>query len=179
MPWLIEDDEFESVQRRLAGATHERMLREMLETLEAIGVETPVVLVLEDLHWSDPSTIDVLEAVAKRREPVRLLVLGTYRRGEAIAQDHPVHRLEQSLRSRGLCAQVALGGLADDALDEYAAAVLGGSAPAGLGGCCTSAPAATRCSRRRCSNRGSNRACSTRPQTSTASQSTSRRASAT
>ena len=133
MPWLLEDDELESVHRRLAGATHERMLREMLETLEAIGVETPVVLVLEDLHWSDPSTIDLLEAVAKRREPVRLLVLGTYRRGEAIAQDHPVHRLEQSLRSRGLCAQVALGGLAEDALDEYAAALLGGGSPAGLG----------------------------------------------
>lgn len=133
MPWLIEDDELESVQRRLTGATHERMLREMLETLEAIGAETTVALVLEDLHWSDPSTIDLLEAVAKRREPVRLLVLGTYRRGEAIAQDHPVHRLEQSLRSRGLCAQVALGGLAEDALDEYAAALLGGSAPAGLG----------------------------------------------
>jgi len=133
MPWLLEDDELESVHRRLAGATHERMLREMLETLEAIGVETPVVLVLEDLHWSDPSTIDLLEAVAKRREPVRLLVLGTYRRGEAIAQDHPVHRLEQSLRSRGLCTQVALGGLAEDALDEYAAALLGGGSPAGLG----------------------------------------------
>ena len=101
MPWLIEDDEFESVQRRLVGATHERMLREMLETLKAIGVETPIVLVLEDMHWSDPSTIDLLEAVAKRREPVRLLVLGTYRRGEAFAQDHPVHRLEQSLRLAG------------------------------------------------------------------------------
>jgi DNA-binding SARP family transcriptional activator/predicted ATPase len=133
MPWLIEDDELESVQRRLTGATHERMLREMLETLEAIGVETPVVLVLEDLHWSDPSTIDLLEAVAKRHEPVRLLVLGTYRRGEAIAQDHPVYRLEQSLRSRGLCAQVALGGLAEDALDDYATALLGAGAPAGLG----------------------------------------------
>src|SRR6266545_2241684 len=133
MPWLLEDDELESVHRRLAGATHERMLREMLETLEVIGVETPVVLVLEDLHWSDPSTIDLLEAVAKRHEPVRLLVLGTYRRGEAIAQDHPVHRLEQSLRSRGLCAQVALGGLAEDALDEYAAALLRGGSPAGLG----------------------------------------------
>jgi predicted ATPase len=62
-----------------------------------------------------------------------LLVLGTYRRGEAIAQDHPVHRLEQSLRSRGLCARIALGGLAEDALEEYAAALLGRSAPAGLG----------------------------------------------
>jgi DNA-binding SARP family transcriptional activator len=33
MPWLLSDDELEAVHRRLIGATHERMLREMLETL--------------------------------------------------------------------------------------------------------------------------------------------------
>ena len=61
MPWPVEDDEFESVQRRLVGATHERMLRAMLETLKAISIKTPIVLVLEDMHWSDPSTIDLAE----------------------------------------------------------------------------------------------------------------------
>ena len=82
MPWLLADDELEAVQRRLIGATQLRMLREMLETLEAISRELTLVLVLEDLHWSDPSTIDLLDALARRREPARLLVVGTYRRGE-------------------------------------------------------------------------------------------------
>ena len=111
MPWLLADDELEAVQRRLIGATHQRMLREMLETLEAISHELTLVLVLEDLHWSDPSTVDLLDALARRREPARLLVVGTYRRGDAVAQEHPVHRLARELRGRGLCTEIAVGPL--------------------------------------------------------------------
>jgi len=125
MPWLLDDDELEAVQRRLVGAPAQRMLREMVETLETISGEIPVVLVLEDLHWSDFSTIDLLNSVARRREPARLLVLGTYRRSDAVAQAHPVFRLGQELRGRGLCTEIAVGPLSQDALADYAAVRVG------------------------------------------------------
>ena len=67
MPWLLADDELEAVQGRLVGATPLRMLREIIETLELISQELTLVFVLEDLHWSDPSTIDLLDALARRR----------------------------------------------------------------------------------------------------------------
>ena len=41
--------------------------------------EQPLVLVLEDLHWSDAATLDLLAWLARRREPARLLLIGTYR----------------------------------------------------------------------------------------------------
>ena len=47
------------------------------EALDVLAAEMPLVLVLEDLHWSDTSTVEVLAYLAQRREPVRLLVLGT------------------------------------------------------------------------------------------------------
>ena len=100
MPWLLADDELDAVQRRLIGATPQRMLREMLETLEAISQDLTLVLVLEDLHWSDPSTVDLLDALARRREPARLLVVGTYRRGDAVLQEHPIHALARPLSFR-------------------------------------------------------------------------------
>jgi DNA-binding SARP family transcriptional activator len=125
MPWLLDDDELAAVQRRTVGATHARMLREMLETLEALSASTPLVLVLEDLHWADPSTIDLLDALARRDEPARLLVLGTFRRSDAVAAQHPIHRLAQSLRGRGLCADIAVGPLDSPAVGSYAAARLG------------------------------------------------------
>ena len=53
MPGLLGDAELEAVQRRVQGATRERMLRELAEALEALTAATPLVLVLEDLHWSD------------------------------------------------------------------------------------------------------------------------------
>ena len=125
MPWLLADDELEAVQRRLIGATPLRMLREMLETLEAISHELTLVLVLEDLHWSDPSTVDLLDALARRPEPARLLVVGTYRRGDAVAKEHPVHRLARDLRGRGLCTEIAVGPLSLEAVGDQLTARLG------------------------------------------------------
>ena len=130
MPWLLTDDELESVQRRMLGATHLRMLREMVETLEAISQEITLVLVLEDLHWSDLSTVDLLDAIARRSEPARLLVVGTYRRSDAVAHEHPVHRLGQELRSappvhrdRGRPAG------SRTAVEQYVSARVGASTP--------------------------------------------------
>jgi DNA-binding SARP family transcriptional activator len=119
MPWLLGDDELEAVQRRVVGATQARMLREMLEALEEISAATPLLLVLEDLHWSDPSTIDLLDALARRTERARLLVLGTYRRSDAVALQHPVFQLARSLRSRGLCVEIAVGPLGRGAVEDY------------------------------------------------------------
>ena len=76
MPGLVGDAELEAVQRRVQGATRERMLRELAEALEALTAETTLVLVLEDLHWSDYSTLDLVSLLAQRRTPARLLLLG-------------------------------------------------------------------------------------------------------
>jgi hypothetical protein len=47
--------------------TRERMLRELAEAVEVLTAERPLVLVLEDLHWSDMSTLEWLAYVARRR----------------------------------------------------------------------------------------------------------------
>jgi DNA-binding SARP family transcriptional activator len=125
MPWLLEDDELDAVSRRTIGASHSRMLREMLETLEAISQATPLVLVLEDLHWSDPSTIDLLDALARRTEQARLLVLGTFRPSDAVARQHPVNQLARSLLGRGSCAEIGVGPLDSSAIADYATERLG------------------------------------------------------
>ncbi len=69
MPALLDTAELEALQRRTHGATRERMLRELAEALEVITAERPLVLVLEDLHWSDVSTLDLLSMLARRQEP--------------------------------------------------------------------------------------------------------------
>jgi tetratricopeptide (TPR) repeat protein len=84
-------------QARGLGATPERMLREMADATEALAADRPLVLVLEDLHWSDPSTLDLIAAVARRREPARLLLIGTYRPSDVIARAHPLRAVTQDL----------------------------------------------------------------------------------
>jgi hypothetical protein len=56
LPSLLTDRDLEAVERRTHGATPERMLRELVEALEALSRREPLVLVLEDLHWSDASS---------------------------------------------------------------------------------------------------------------------------
>jgi hypothetical protein len=60
MPAVLAAADREAVQRRVAGSTRERMLREMPEAIEVFTAEHALVLVLEDLHWSDYSTLDLL-----------------------------------------------------------------------------------------------------------------------
>src|SRR5262245_23276859 len=111
MPGLITDAELETVQRRVQGATRERMLRELAEAVEVLTAERPLLLVLEDLQWSDDSTLDLLSSLAQRREEARLLMLGTYRPADVVAGVHPLASITRELRQHGQCAEVALAAL--------------------------------------------------------------------
>src|SRR5262249_8168674 len=55
MPWLLDSAEAAALRLALPGGRPERMLRELAVFLERITATTPLILVLEDLHWSDPS----------------------------------------------------------------------------------------------------------------------------
>lgn len=61
------------------GATPTHMLTELNRALNAIATKRPVMLVLEDLHLSDRATVELLAYLAKRRDPARLMIVGTYR----------------------------------------------------------------------------------------------------
>lgn len=119
MPWLIVDAERESLQREVIGATSERMMREMAEALEALTNETPLVLVLEDLHWSDYSTLDLVSYMARRRKPARLLLVATYRPVEVALSEHPLKGVKQELQARWQCEELPLEYLSQPAISEY------------------------------------------------------------
>jgi DNA-binding winged helix-turn-helix (wHTH) protein/tetratricopeptide (TPR) repeat protein len=82
LPGVLSDEDAEALRAVTLGATQERMLREIVEGIEQLCLPRPVVLVLEDLHWSDRPTLEVLAAVSRRTTPARLLVVATYRPGD-------------------------------------------------------------------------------------------------
>jgi predicted ATPase/DNA-binding winged helix-turn-helix (wHTH) protein len=97
MPGLVPPSAWESLQRTASGATQPRMLRELTEALDVLTTERPLVLVLEDLHWSDLSTLAWLAYVARRPDPARFLLLGTYRPVDAIVRTHPIRTVMMEL----------------------------------------------------------------------------------
>ncbi len=100
VPQLVSDAQLSEVSRRAAFGNESRQLRELSEALEAMCSEHPLVLVLEDLQWSDVATIDLLSLLGQRPERAKLLVLGTSRHAEIQRPDHPLNRVMRSLVAR-------------------------------------------------------------------------------
>jgi predicted ATPase len=121
MPTVVNASEWETLQRKVQGATRERMLREMAEAIDAITAEQPLILWLEDIHWSDASTLELLALLARRREPARLLIIGTYRPVDVIVQAHPLKAVKQELQLHGQCAELAVRLLSEEHIAEYLA----------------------------------------------------------
>jgi DNA-binding winged helix-turn-helix (wHTH) protein/predicted ATPase len=113
MPALLTSAELDALQRRIGGTPGERMMRELVEAIDALTAERPLVLWLEDLHWSDSSSLALLSALARRQEPARLLVVGTYRPLEVLGTGHPLDDLRRELRAHGLCDELNLGRLSE------------------------------------------------------------------
>jgi predicted ATPase len=95
------------------------MLRELAEALDVLTAEQPLVLVLEDLHWSDGATLEWLAYVARRRDPARLLVLGTYRPAEALVPAHPLRHLVRELQHHGRGVELRLDYLSVAGVTAY------------------------------------------------------------
>jgi DNA-binding winged helix-turn-helix (wHTH) protein/predicted ATPase len=119
LPGLLAPREAAALQQRLVGAVRDRMLRELTNAVEALAAHDTLVLAIEDLHWSDPSTLDWISNVAPRVDPAKLLVIATLRPTSEAEADGPVALLRESLRARRLASDIALTGLPTEAVAEF------------------------------------------------------------
>jgi len=88
----------------------------MLLVLDELGSEGPVVLALEDLHWADASTLDLLAFLAHGTARSRALLVGTYRTEEARTGE-ALHRLASSLVAARAATSLVLDPLDREAVE--------------------------------------------------------------
>jgi DNA-binding winged helix-turn-helix (wHTH) protein len=119
LPTLLSLDERKAYARRTQPVTSIRMIRELAEALEVLTAEHPLIMVLEDLHWSDTATLEWLSYVARRHDPARLLVLGTYRPVDVIVHPHPLRQQLTALRTHENGAEIVLDYLSEAAIAAY------------------------------------------------------------
>ena len=127
MPALWTRSERSALETR-GRATRERMMRELTLAIEAIASDAPLLLKLEDIHWSDTSTLDWLAHVARRPEPARLMVMATFRPADAAAAKVGLGGLVTELALHGRCREIALAPLGLTAIESYMEARLGDDA---------------------------------------------------
>jgi DNA-binding winged helix-turn-helix (wHTH) protein/tetratricopeptide (TPR) repeat protein len=117
-PSLVKSGEREALQREMVGATRERMVRELCDALEAITADRALILVVEDLHWADLSTLDVISTFARRQGSARVLLIATLR-PEIASPETALSRLRQDLAIRDLCSEINLEPFAAAEVSAY------------------------------------------------------------
>jgi tetratricopeptide (TPR) repeat protein len=92
----------------LRAVSQEKMKREIAALLTEASSVIPVVLFIDDLHWADTSTVDLLGYLGPRIGDLRALIVVTYRPSEMRLAKHPFLSVLLDLQSRGIASEIAL-----------------------------------------------------------------------
>ncbi|MGB1581272.1 MAG: AAA family ATPase [Nevskiales bacterium] len=119
LPALLDEGEVEALAQRISGSARERLFRELTEVLEQISKDQPLILVLEDLHWADMSTIEAIKRLAATGTQGRLLILCTYRSLQAELDEHAIKLLKLELVGRNRASGLSLADLQPGEVQQY------------------------------------------------------------
>jgi tetratricopeptide (TPR) repeat protein len=92
--------------------------------LRTASADSPIVVVLDDLHWADRPTLLLLQHLAQEVHNARLLLVGTYRDTE-LARTHPLSETVAELNREGGFDRIVLRGLAEPETRAYLATTIG------------------------------------------------------
>lgn len=130
LPWLLAPHELDALRALLAGTTPERMLRVFAQLVESLPADVTLLLVLEDIHWADASTLDLISALARRPDAARFLVLATYRPAEVIVHQPALDRMRREFTLQRRATEIALELLSGAEVERYLATRFGDAPPA-------------------------------------------------
>ncbi len=103
------------------ASSQQAMLREFCALLEEVTRLGALILFLDDVHWADASTVDLLAHLGRRCPELRVLVVATYRPTEMLLGPHPFHRVKLELQGRGACSELFVGFMGRFDVDRYLA----------------------------------------------------------
>jgi len=105
----------------IKDVTQERLKRDFVACVQEMSSSRPVVVFLDDLHWADVSTIDLLSFLAGKFDGSKVLVVVTYRPSDMLISKHSFLRIKPDLQARGLCRELVLEFLHESEIADYLA----------------------------------------------------------
>ncbi len=104
---------------RSPAVSQERMKRELSALLQDLSRRAPLVWVIDDLHWADVSTIDMLSYLSGHFAQMQILVVLCFRPADMALVKHSFLRVRRELQTRGIYEEIALGFLSVDDVERY------------------------------------------------------------
>ncbi|HEU5032648.1 MAG TPA: AAA family ATPase [Spirillospora sp.] len=114
-----------------SGEERARLFEVVLTLLERLAERQPVVLVIEDAHWADRSTRDLLSFLVRNLSVAPVLIVVTYRSDE-LHRAHPLRPLLGGLERVDRVSRLEITRLARSDVAALVTEVLGHAPPAGL-----------------------------------------------
>jgi class 3 adenylate cyclase len=99
-----------------------RLFEAVLELLNLAAAQSGLLVVLEDLHWADASTRELLDYLTRQLRNTRIMVLGTYRQDE-LHRKHPLLAMVQGWRRAGAASILGLAPLPPARVADMVAAI--------------------------------------------------------
>jgi hypothetical protein len=121
VPLATEDPALVRVLEEAKVASQERRKRELGVFLQEMSRRRPLVLFLDDVHWADPSSVDLLAYLGGKCAGLRVLLVLAYRPSDLVLGQHPFGPVKLDLQGRGVCREIALPFLSRDDLVRYLA----------------------------------------------------------
>ncbi|HEY3394222.1 MAG TPA: protein kinase [Lacipirellulaceae bacterium] len=100
-------------------APQERRKRELAVFLREMSRQRPLVMFLDDIHWADPSSVDLLAYLGNKCAGLRVLIVLTYRPSDLLRSEHPFGQVKLELQGRGDCREIPLPFLSRDDVHHY------------------------------------------------------------
>jgi DNA-binding CsgD family transcriptional regulator len=114
---LLPDGGGQTQEADWAGLTRQQMFGAALSLLSELAADSPVLLVIEDLHWADATTRHLVTFLARMLHRERVAIIGTYRTDD-LDRSHPLRGVIAELLRLPMVALVELGPLSAAALAE-------------------------------------------------------------
>ena len=99
--------------------SQQAMLRELACLLAEVSRLGTVVLFVDDVHWADLSTVDLLAYISRQCHMLPVLIIVTFRPTELLLSPHPFHRVKLELQGQGVCTELSLGFLDRSQIEDY------------------------------------------------------------
>src|SRR5581483_5567865 len=119
LPQFCSDADRAELRQALAGANQERMMRELRESTDIYSQQWPLLFVTEDLHWSDRSTLQMMNYLARSSSSARAMWLATFRPTEVAAEDHPLRAIRHELKLQKSVTEIVLAAFSEQEVAFY------------------------------------------------------------
>lgn len=115
-------DQKDSAGLTTAPVDADGMRRELCDLFHALSASSQTVIILEDMHWSDPSSAAALGSIMRAGAAMNLLIVISVRSAIAPGVNHPLGPLLGELKVAKLCVEIPLSPLTKQDVADYAKA---------------------------------------------------------